>query len=302
MARIFLSLTETHIALAAAEALKAAGHSLVEAPALDPAAGPVAAAEIIREHNPDVVIMDYWPEDAAGVKLMQTVTDLADRPEFIFIEPKDGRLEREDLMLAFNEGARAFVPSDYQPEALVTYVERAVSGPGRLRPRALETHGTEAAVGQLEEALGDLRTHNRGYQKLIAHLLATPLKDQNRKTLVVSDSPYQLDMLKKILEEHNFSPLTASNPADGLEIALKDRPRIIISDLELEGKTGVEFCQDVKFVNKIIPCYFVICTANQDKISKVMVPGNGVDDCLIKPSGAGDTTEFISRIAIGLLL
>jgi Response regulators consisting of a CheY-like receiver domain and a winged-helix DNA-binding domain len=301
MARILLSLSDAEVLRKVENALAETKHEIIRED-LTYDLGLMAVAEKIMAEKPDVVVMDYWAEDAGSVKLMQTVTDLAARPEFILLEGEGEEAGREQVMMAINEGARAFLPRDFQSEALLNYVERALSGPGRLRLKALENYGPEAAINRLEENLGDLRIKTSGYQKLIDYLLATPVSAQPRKVLVVSDSPYQLELLKKILDEHNFAVLAASNPADGLELALKERPRIIVSDLELEGQTGIEFCQAVKFTNKLVPCYFVICTANQDKIGKVMEPGNGVDDCLVKPSGHSDTVDFISRVALGLLL
>jgi len=303
MARILLCLSEEETLAAVREALAGAKHEVVDLSCPNPAETSLTAVSAsIMERNADVVVMDYWTEDAASVKLMQTITDMADRPEFIFIESGPEEVEREQVLMALNEGARAFLPKPLKISGLLNYIERAVSGPGRLRLKALESYGPEAAINQLEELLGDLRSKTGGYQKLISYLLSTSISAQARKVLVVSDSPYQLELLKKILDEHNFPVLTASNPDDGLTLAMSERPRIIISDLELEGQTGLEFCQTVKFTNKLIPCYFVICTANQDKISKVMTPGNGVDDCLVKPSGQNDTVDFVSRVALGMLL
>ena len=303
MARILLCLTEEETLTSAREGLAGAKHEVLELACPSPAETTIeAVAALIMEQNADVVVMDYWSEDAASVKLMQTVTDMTDRPEFIFIEAGSEDVEREQVMMALNEGARAFLSKPFKVSALVNYVERALSGPGRLRLKALENYGPEAAINHLEEQLGDSRVKSSSFQKIISYLLSTPVSVQARKVLVVSDSPYQLELLKKILDEHNFQVLTASNPEDGLNVAMSDKPRIIISDLELEGQTGVEFCQTVKFTNKLGPCYFIICTANQDKIGKVMTPGNGVDDCLIKPSGQSDTVDFISRVAVGLLL
>ena len=301
MARILLCLNDETAAMAAG-ALAGTRHSVTRITPPDPSAGLKAITSAILEQNADVVVMDYWPEDAVSVKLMQIITETAERPEFIFVETASEPVEREQVLMALNEGAQAFLPRNFQPSALANYVERAVSGPGRLRAKLPEAGGPEETANGLEEQLGSLRRRVSGFQKLISYLLATPGSAQHRKTLVVSDSPYQLDLLKKILDEHNIPVLTASNPADGLNIAMTERPRIIVSDLELEGQTGIEFCQAVKFTNKLIPCYFVICTANQDKISKVMTPGNGVDDCLIKPSGQNDTVEFVSRVAQGFLL
>ncbi len=301
MAQILLSLNDQTVLETVEQALSGTRHQAARIPALDPMAGPAALAALISERRPDLVILDYISEDAASVKLMQTVNDLAERPEFIFIETGEPA-ERAQVLMAVNEGARAFLPKDFQAAALRNYVERAVSGPGRLRRRVLANSGSETALHGLEELLGSLRIRAASFQRLISFLLSTPVGSQARKALVVSDSPYQLELLKKILDEHNFHVLTASDPADGLNLALSERPRIIISDLELEGQTGVEFCQAVKLTHKLIPCYFIICTANQDKVAKVMTPGNGVDDCLVKPSGQSDTVDFISRVALGLLL
>ncbi len=302
MALIMLSLCVASTLDNVLEALTESRHEIARHDDLSYDQGLSTVAEKILAGEPDVVVMDYWPEDAASVKLMQTVTDLAARPEFILVEGAEVEAPREQVMMAINEGARAFLPHDFEGKALINYIERALSGPGRLRLKALENYGPEATVNRLEESLGELRIKTSGYQKLIAYLLSTPLNVQPRKVLIVSDSPYQLDLLKKILDDHNFGTLTASNSAAGLELALKERPRVIVSDLELEGQNGLEFCQAVKFTNKLIPCYFIICTANQDKIRKVMAPGNGVDDCLIKPSGQNDTVDFVSRVALGLLL
>lgn len=301
MARILLSLSDESADRASA-ALAGTRHSVARIKPLNPDDGLKESAEAILEAKADVVVMDYRPEDAVGVKLMQMVTERAERPEFIFVESPSTPVDLEQLLMAFNEGARAFLPLNFQPPALVNQVERAVSGPGRLRARLLAHQDRDEASGGLEEQLGAIRSRAVGFQKLIAHLLSTPAAAQSRKTLLVSDSPYQLELLKKIMDDHNIPALTASNPDEGLKIAMRERPRIIVSDLELEGRTGIEFCRDVKFVNKLIPCYFIICTANQDKIPQVTTPGNGVDDCLLKPSGRSDTADFISRVALGFLL
>ena len=303
MAKIIMSLSDESLTQRAAGALGGGQHELVPLAGLKPEDISETASAIL-EVQADVVIIDYWPNDAASVKLLQTVSDLADlnHPSFIFIESPGKEASREEILMVINEGAQALLPLDFQPVALSNYVERAIVGPGRLKPRAMDPHCGNGALNRLEEALGESRTRSFSFQKVIARLLATPLSEQNRKVLVVSDSPYQLELLKKILEEHGFQVFTASNTEDGLKVTLSERTRIIISDLELEGQTGLEFCQAVKFTHKIVPCFFIICTANQSRISKVMIPGNGVDDCLLKPSGTHDTIEFVARVALGLLI
>jgi len=308
MAKILMSLADESLAARAAGALEGKQHELAPLEGLQPAARRLetlqAATRAIVEAQGDVVMIDYWPEDDASVKLMQMVSeeDALNHPAFIFFEAPGHLAPREEVLMVLNEGGYAFLTADCQPAAISNYVERALVGPGRLRPRARAPYDTDATIQGLEESLGQLRARNLGFQKVIAHLLSTPLSVQNRKVLVVSDSTYQQDMLRKTLEDHNFQVLTAQNPADALNVAQNESPRIIVSDLELEGQTGLEFCQAVKFTNKIGPCHFVICTANKKKLAKIMTPGNGVDDCLLKPSGEHDNLDFVSRVAMGLLL
>ena len=307
MARILLSLADEKLAERVADSLKDGRHEMVTLTmALDglKMESIQAAAKAVLETQGDVMILDYWPEDAASVKLMQTVSDLSamDKPTFIFIESPGREAVREEVLMALNEGVQAFLPADFQPAALSNYVDRAIMGPGRLRPRTRDPLDNDETIKTLEETLGQIRVRSLGFQKIIAHLLATPAISQNRKVLVISDSPYQLEMLKKILEDHTFQVMAVSTPSEGLNMALNENPRIIVSDLELEGQTGLDLCQTIKFTHKLTPCYYIICTASQDKLSKVMVPGNGVDDCLLKPSGPHDNLEFVSRVALGLLL
>ncbi|MDR2934506.1 MAG: response regulator, partial [Candidatus Adiutrix sp.] len=251
MARILLSLADKDMAARANSALGGGRFELTQLEARPEAVQ--AAAQAIIESRSDVAVIDFWPEDAASVKLMQTVSEIVslNRPAFIFIEGSGPRAAREEVLMVLNEGAHAFLPDGFEPAALANYVERALLGPGRLRPRARDPHESDETIQILEEAMGQLRARSFASQKVIAHLLSTPFKDQNRKVLVVSDSSYQLEMLKKILEDHNFQVLTAGNPTDGLSAAMNEGPRIIVSDLELQGQTGVEFCQAVKFVHKI---------------------------------------------------
>ncbi len=246
------------------------------------------------------VILDYIQDDAASVKLLQSTTDSARIPHFIFIMPKD--LDLSHVLMAVNEGASAMIEQPVKIPSLINYVERAISGPGRLRIDYQKNESSEDELGELEKQVRILRQYNSSLQKLVAYLLSTPLSEQKRKALIVSDSSYQRDILTKMLEEHLFSVQTATNAKDGLDIALSEKPLIVVSDLEMEGQNGVEFCRSLKIEHKLIPCYFIICTANSEKYDAVLAPGNGVDDCVIKPNNESGYKEFIARVALGLML
>lgn len=264
------------------------------------AIGPKALAEAVVAARADIAVLDYVLDDAASVKMLQAATDQPHAPRFIFVLP--GGTPVSHILMAVNEGAAALLEQPVNAEALTNYVERAMSGPARFRRDA----GGEARAAEetvlMERETKAMRTQLTAARKLIAFLMSTPSANQPRSALIVSDSAYQRDSLRKILEDHGFHVSLAANPEEGLAKALEEKPRVVISDLEMEGKNGVEFCRDLKIIHKLVPCHFIICTANSEKCDAVMAPGNGVDACVLKPANENGNIELVASAAMGLLL
>ena len=129
--------------------------------------------------------------------------------------------------------------------------------------------------------------------RLINHLLSNIRPAGKKwKILLVSDSTYQVDRIRQALENLNFEVVTAPNGKAGLEKALEIHPRIIVSDLEMPEFNGLEFCRAVKNQEKLAPNYFIISTANADRVEESLKPEYKVDDVLIKPSRADEFQEY----------
>lgn len=281
-------------------ALRLKGHTVSAMQPLTAMDNPKKAAGQLVAEQAQVAIMDYIAEDAASVKMLQAATDNARQPRFIFILPEGVPVSH--ILMAVNEGASAILEKPVNTEALMNYVERAVSGPSRFRHEVDNENSRAVELSQLEKEAKTFKMQLASQRKLISFLMSTPVAAQHRSAMVVSDSAYQRDYLRKLLEDHGFQVFLAQNPEEGLALALEEKPHIVISDLEMEGKNGVEFCHDLKITHKLIPCFFVICTANSEKVDKVMAPGNGVDGCVIKPSNESGNQELIATAAMGLLL
>jgi DNA-binding NarL/FixJ family response regulator len=255
----------------------------------------------ILKQKPDIVVMDYNHDDEQSVKILQAVTDEYPNTSFIFID-STSPADREHIVLAFNEGVKGFLLPDITKTLFLNSLSRAASGPSRSRTGE-DTQSLAQELQDQGQRLGKLKIQLNSAQKLVNYLLTTPLSSQPRKVLVLSDSGYQREILKKLLEDYNFVVVTATTLEEAVTLTLKEKPRIVLSDYGLEdGKTGVDFCKELKYNQKFTPCYFVVCTASQDKLPLIMAPGNGVDDCLLKPSTDSATAEFITRIALGLIL
>ncbi len=64
--------------------------------------------------------------------------------------------------------------------------------------------------------------------------------------LIVEDETYMLNALTEKFKNENFHVLQAKNGQEGLEIALKERPEIIILDLLMPVKGGMETLKDLR--------------------------------------------------------
>lgn len=78
--------------------------------------------------------------------------------------------------------------------------------------------------------------------------------------LVVDDSPTQLRQLQLILEEGNYETRVAADGQQALEMILKDRPLLVVTDLRMPNMNGLEL---VAAARKYIPNLPVILTTSQ---------------------------------------
>lgn len=300
MSKIIVSHSDAAVQEDIASGLRLKKHNVSVLPPDASDLSPKDLAERLIEEKAQVAILEYNAEDAASVKMLQAATDHASFPRFIFVLPEDVPVSH--ILMAVNEGAAAIVERPINIEVLANYVDRAVSGPSRFRFEVDKENNMASEYSKMEKEAKVMQMQLASNRKLISYLMSTPANSQHRTAMVVSDSAYQRDYLKKLLEDHGFNVFIAQNPEEGLNVAMDEKPRIIISDLEMEGKNGVEFCHDLKINHKFMPCFFIICTANSEKIDKVMAPGNGVDGCVIKPSNENDNQTLIATASMGLLL
>ncbi len=116
--------------------------------------------------------------------------------------------------------------------------------------------------------------------------------------LVVDDSPETLSMINDTLERSGLTCLVSIDPLQGLKIAKKMLPDLILLDGLMPNMSGFEFCEICKANIELqdIPIIFMTGLSDSDDIVKGFDVG-GVD-YVTKPI---DTSSLISRIRAHLL-
>jgi DNA-binding response OmpR family regulator len=111
------------------------------------------------------------------------------------------------------------------------------------------------------------------------------------KVLAIDDDHDILKVLRANLELHGYDVVTADSWAATEEVLGNMLPDIILLDLMLPDRDGIEVCRDIRRAHPHIP---VIMLTARDKISdKVMGLESGADDYVVKPF---ETLELLARI------
>ena len=89
-----------------------------------------------------------------------------------------------------------------------------------------------------------------------------------KNILIVEDVEDHLEIVKLILEQHNYSILTATNGKEGLLSVQKNRPSLIILDVMLPEMNGYEVCKAIRGDEaiKATPVIMLSVRSNQEDI------------------------------------
>jgi len=109
--------------------------------------------------------------------------------------------------------------------------------------------------------------------------------------LIIEDEKKLVDILKKALKSERYSVDTALDGQEGFIKAKKNKYELIILDIMLPKKDGIEICKELRAGNIHTP--IIMLTAKGTIDDKVMGLNIGADDYLIKPFGIN---ELFARI------
>jgi CheY-like chemotaxis protein len=74
----------------------------------------------------------------------------------------------------------------------------------------------------------------------------TPRKASQPLVLVVDDEPEVLEEVAAVLRRANFACTTCSSADEAIAAARRQPPDLILSDINLHGRSGLEMCEQIK--------------------------------------------------------
>lgn len=104
------------------------------------------------------------------------------------------------------------------------------------------------------------------------------------KILIVDDIPQNLYMLEVLLQTHGYDVTKASNGIEALDLARKDPPDLVISDILMPGMDGFSLCRTWKLDNQLKHIPLIVYTATYtDLKDEKFALSLGADRFLVKP-------------------
>jgi two-component system cell cycle response regulator len=118
------------------------------------------------------------------------------------------------------------------------------------------------------------------------------------RVLVVEDNPASLDLMVYLLKAFGHTPLSARDGIEGIAAARRERPDLILCDIQLPGADGVEVCRQLKQDPGLEKIPLVAITAYAMVGDRERMLGEGFNGYLSKPI---NPETFIADMAPYLL-
>jgi len=109
------------------------------------------------------------------------------------------------------------------------------------------------------------------------------MNNSDIKILLVDDEPDILEIVGYNLKKEGYKIYTATNGVEGLKIAKKVVPHLIILDIMMPEMDGIETCEKIRSAKGLENILITFFTARSEDYSQVAGFNVGADDYITKP-------------------
>jgi len=112
--------------------------------------------------------------------------------------------------------------------------------------------------------------------------------------LVVDDEPQIRRVLRSTLTSQGYVIIDAKTGEEGVESARKNKPDLVLLDVNMPGMGGIEACREIR---RSSDAPIIMLTVRNAERDKVLALDAGADDYVVKPFGI---EELLARIRASL--
>lgn len=109
------------------------------------------------------------------------------------------------------------------------------------------------------------------------------MDNRSKKVLIADDEPDIIEILSYNLVREGYQVITAGDGDEAISLAKSTNPDLIILDIMMPGKNGVEVCEILRSQQQFQDTLIMFLTALNDEATQIKGLGKGADDFISKP-------------------
>lgn len=118
----------------------------------------------------------------------------------------------------------------------------------------------------------------------------------NKRILVIDDDPIATRLMEYVMKKRGYQVYTTLNGLEGLQIARKEMPDLIILNVMLPGIDGLEVCHRIR-ADKDMPQPLILMLSGKAQQTDINNGMNvGADDYITKPAAPSDIVGRIDNL------
>jgi CheY-like chemotaxis protein len=116
------------------------------------------------------------------------------------------------------------------------------------------------------------------------------------KVLIVDDDSGIRKLLSRFLEREGFNPVEAENGLDGVELAKKEHPDIIIMDVMMPQMDGLTAARLIKFYKPLSQVPIIFLTAKDEEKEIELAEAARAEAYITKPFDVRQVIEVVKSL------
>ena len=116
-----------------------------------------------------------------------------------------------------------------------------------------------------------------------------------KKILVIDDEQTLLTMLVETLQMLGFDALAAPDGASGIEMALQQKPDLILCDLNMPAVDGLQTLQAIRNAPSTATIPFILLSGFADSQTRLQAQKSGATNIITKPFVLSELRQTLDR-------
>ncbi|MDQ6890297.1 MAG: response regulator transcription factor [Bacteroidota bacterium] len=107
--------------------------------------------------------------------------------------------------------------------------------------------------------------------------------NKSGKILIADDEPDILEIIEYNLSAEGYEVICAKNGNEAIDLAKKELPSMIILDIMMPGKSGIDVCKFLRLQPQFKETVIIFLSALNDESTEIKGLETGADDYITKP-------------------